>query len=107
MSAEASSLQALREALQSGAISPRAALEHALARANSNAGRNVYLALDAERALRDAEQLPARFPGAKKPALYGLAVSLKDCFDLAGFVTTLGSRFYARRNAPAIEDSAV
>jgi Asp-tRNA(Asn)/Glu-tRNA(Gln) amidotransferase A subunit family amidase len=107
MSVEASSFEALRDSLQSGAIAPRAALEHAMARANSNAGRNVYLALDAERALREAEQLPARFPGAKKPALYGLPVSLKDCFDLAGFVTTLGSRFYARRNAPAIEDSAV
>jgi Asp-tRNA(Asn)/Glu-tRNA(Gln) amidotransferase A subunit family amidase len=107
MSVEASSFAVLREALRSGAIAPRAALEHALARANSNSGRNVYLALDAERALREAEQLPARFPGAKKPALYGLAVSLKDCFDLAGLVTTLGSRFYARRNAAAIEDSAV
>src|SRR6202011_4339067 len=34
-------------------------------------------------------------------------VSLKDCFDLAGVVTTVGSRFYAQRNAPATEDSAV
>jgi Asp-tRNA(Asn)/Glu-tRNA(Gln) amidotransferase A subunit family amidase len=107
MSVEASSLRLLRDSLQSGAVAPRAALEHALARANSNAGRNVYLALDAERALRDAEQLPARFPGSKKPALYGLAVSLKDCFDLEGFVTTLGSRFYARHSAAAVEDCAV
>jgi len=107
MLVEASSLELLRGSLRSGAIAPRAAVEDALARANSNAGRNVYLWLDAERALRDADELPARFPGANKPPLYGLPVSLKDCFDLAGFVTSLGSRFYARRNAVAIEDSAV
>jgi Asp-tRNA(Asn)/Glu-tRNA(Gln) amidotransferase A subunit family amidase len=107
MLVEASSLELLRGSLRSGAIAPRAAVEDALARANSNAGRNVYLGLDAERALRDAHELPARFPGANKPPLYGLPVSLKDCFDLAGFVTSLGSRFYARRNAVAIEASAV
>jgi Asp-tRNA(Asn)/Glu-tRNA(Gln) amidotransferase A subunit family amidase len=106
MLVEASSLELLRGSLRSRAIAPRVVVEDALARANSNAGRNVYLALDVEGALRDADELPARFPGANKPPLYGLPVSLKDCFDLAGFVTSLGSRFYARRNAPAIEDSA-
>jgi Asp-tRNA(Asn)/Glu-tRNA(Gln) amidotransferase A subunit family amidase len=39
--------------------------------------------------------------------LYGMPVSLKDCFDLAGFVTTAGTKFYAQHNAPAREDSAV
>jgi aspartyl-tRNA(Asn)/glutamyl-tRNA(Gln) amidotransferase subunit A len=107
MSAAISAIQQLRAALRSEAITPRVAIEQALDRANSNSGRNVYLALDAERTLRDADELPKRFPGANKPALYGLPVSLKDCFDLAGFVTTAGSRFYAQRNAPAIEDSAV
>jgi Asp-tRNA(Asn)/Glu-tRNA(Gln) amidotransferase A subunit family amidase len=107
MPVEASSLELLRDSLRSGAITPRAAVEDALARANSNAGRNVYLALDSGRAFREADDLPERFPGVNKPALYGLPVSLKDCFDLAGFVTSLGSRFYARRNAAAVEDSAV
>ncbi|MGC1576449.1 MAG: amidase family protein, partial [Beijerinckiaceae bacterium] len=107
MSAEISSLQQLSATLQSGAIAPRAVVEQALARANSNSGHNVYLALEVERALRDADELPTRFPSANKPSLYGLPVALKDCFDLAGFITTAGSRFYARRNAPATEDSAV
>jgi Asp-tRNA(Asn)/Glu-tRNA(Gln) amidotransferase A subunit family amidase len=107
MSAAPSRLQQLQTALQSGSITPRAAVEQALACANRNAGRNVYLALDASRALCEAEQLPQQFPGSAKPPLYGLPVSLKDCFDLAGFVTTAGSRFYAQRNAPAREDSAV
>jgi aspartyl-tRNA(Asn)/glutamyl-tRNA(Gln) amidotransferase subunit A len=107
VSAASSALHQLREALRSGLVTPRAAVEQALSRANSNAGHNVYLALDAERALRDADQLPQRFPDTAKPPLYGLPVSLKDCFDFAGFITTAGSRFYAQRNAAAVEDSAV
>ena len=38
---------------------------------------------------------------------YGLPVSLKDCFDLAGFPTTCGSRFYAEHNGIASQDSWV
>jgi len=102
-----SALQQLRAQLRSGGTTPRAATERALAHANRNAGHNVYLALDAERVLREADALPARFPANEKPPLYGLPISLKDCFDLAGFVTTAGSRFYAQRNPPAREDSAV
>jgi Asp-tRNA(Asn)/Glu-tRNA(Gln) amidotransferase A subunit family amidase len=107
MSAAISPLQQLRTALKSGEITPRAAVEQALARANSNAGRNVYISLDRERAVREAEELPKRFPAARKPTLYGLPISLKDCFDLAGYVTTAGTHYYAARNAPAPEDSAV
>jgi Asp-tRNA(Asn)/Glu-tRNA(Gln) amidotransferase A subunit family amidase len=102
-----SPLQMLRAALASGEITPRAAAERALARANSNAGKNVYLALDRRQVLSDADALPERFASGPKPPLYGIPVSLKDCFDLAGFVTTCGSRFYAERNAPARQDSAV
>jgi aspartyl-tRNA(Asn)/glutamyl-tRNA(Gln) amidotransferase subunit A len=107
MSVAISPLQELRAALYSGEITPRAAVEQALARANSNSGRNVYIAMNAEAALREAEQLPRRFPSSAKPPLYGLPVSLKDCFGLAGFVTTDGTHYYAERNAPAPEDSAV
>jgi aspartyl-tRNA(Asn)/glutamyl-tRNA(Gln) amidotransferase subunit A len=67
----------------------------------------VYIALDAERVLREADALPQRFPGASKPLLYGLPVSLKDCFDLAGFPTSAGTRFYAARDGIARADSAV
>jgi Asp-tRNA(Asn)/Glu-tRNA(Gln) amidotransferase A subunit family amidase len=97
----------LRAALQSGEIAPLDVVEQHLARANSNSGRNVYIALDGERALRDADEVARRFAGHVKPALYGLPISLKDCFDLAGFVTTAGTRFYAQHSAPTHEDSAV
>jgi Asp-tRNA(Asn)/Glu-tRNA(Gln) amidotransferase A subunit family amidase len=101
------SLNELRSAILAGEVTPRAAAEAALARANSNASRNVYIALDAERVQRAADELPQRFPGASKPLLYGLPVSLKDCFDLAGFPTSAGTRFYASRGGTARGDSAV
>lgn len=101
------SLQELRSAILSGELTPRDTAEAALARANSNASRNVYIAQDAERVLREAEALPRRFPGNSKPLLYGLPVSLKDCFDLAGFPTSAGTRFYVSHSGIAGKDSAV
>jgi aspartyl-tRNA(Asn)/glutamyl-tRNA(Gln) amidotransferase subunit A len=82
--------------------------QEALARANSNAGRNVYLALDRERLLAEAEALPSRFPDpAQRPLLFGVPIGVKDCFDVAGYPTTCGSHFYAEKNGIAAADSAV
>ena len=107
MTAASSPLQTLRAALAAGDVTPHAAVERALANANRNAGKNAYLALDASAALQEADTLAKRFPLAPKPLLYGVPISLKDCFDLKGFGTSCGSRFYAARNGVAREDSAV
>lgn len=107
MSAELSSLQQLRKELESELKTPRSVISEAFAHANSNKGRNVYLALDQERALREADALEQRFKSGPKPLLYGLPVSIKDCFDLAGFRTTMGSSYYSELNGIAAEDSAV
>ena len=80
----------------------------ALQRANSNAGRNVYLAMDPERTLAEEAALPARFPDpGKRPPLYGVPIAIKDCFDVEGYPTTCGSHFYAACNGVAQADSAV
>ena len=82
--------------------------QEAFARANSNAGRNVYLAMDQERTLAEAEALNARFPKPEqRPPLFGVPVAIKDCFDVAGYPTTCGSRFYAEKLGIARTDSAV
>src|SRR5215470_2599399 len=107
ISIASSPLRSLRTALASGEMTPRIVTEQALGRINSNAGRNVYLALDGQRTLQEAELLTSRFSSTPRPLLYGVPVSLKDCFDLAGFPTTCGSRFYATRHGFADEDSAV
>ncbi len=87
---------------------PAVQAQEALAHANSNAGRNVYLALDRERVLAEAEALPSRFPDpSQRPPLFGVPIGVKDCFDVAGYPTTCGSHFYAEKNGIAAADSAV
>jgi aspartyl-tRNA(Asn)/glutamyl-tRNA(Gln) amidotransferase subunit A len=102
----------LRARLAARELTPRQAAAEALQKANTNSGRNVYLARDEEWSLSEAERAEARFgaraPGeSTPPSLCGLPVSLKDCFDLAGFVTTAGTKFYAQTNREATTDSAV
>jgi len=101
-------IEKLRSELASGLADPVAVAGEALAKANGNAAKNVYLALDRDWTLAEAASLPERFPdAANRPPLYGLPISLKDCFDLAGFRTTCGSRFYAEQLGPAAADSWV
>jgi Asp-tRNA(Asn)/Glu-tRNA(Gln) amidotransferase A subunit family amidase len=108
MSKKASPLASLRAALATGEAGPSYIAAAALASANSNAGRNVYLSIDQPRGMADAEAIEEAWPGAQeRPALYGVPVSLKDCFDLQGYPTTCGSHFYAERNGIATRDSAV
>ena len=111
MANDPSPIAKLRAALLAGETSPRQLAEQALARANQNAGRNVYLSLDKDWTLREADRVHKEFgkefSSGEKPSLFGLPVSLKDCFDLAGFRTTAGTRFYPEKNDIAREDSAV
>jgi Asp-tRNA(Asn)/Glu-tRNA(Gln) amidotransferase A subunit family amidase len=90
------------------ASEPALQAQEAMARANNNAGRNVYLAMDRERILAEAEALTARFPDPTlRPPLFGVPIGVKDCFDVAGYPTTCGSHFYAEKNGIAAADSAV
>jgi aspartyl-tRNA(Asn)/glutamyl-tRNA(Gln) amidotransferase subunit A len=87
---------------------PALQAQEAMAHANSNSGRNVYLAMDLERVLAEAEALTARFPDpTQRPPLFGVPIGVKDCFDVAGYPTTCGSHFYAEKNGIAAADSAV
>ncbi len=95
------SVRELREQYRAG-LEPGVVVEEALARANSNAGGNVYLARD-EAWVREQVAKLRREDFERQP-LWGVPVSLKDCFDLAGFVTTCGSKVLARK---AEADSAV
>jgi Asp-tRNA(Asn)/Glu-tRNA(Gln) amidotransferase A subunit family amidase len=117
MANDSSPLERLRAEILSGSTSPRELAERALKNANQNAGRNVYISRDENWTLREADrvqkELPCNefsagaFPFDEKPPLFGLPVSLKDCFDLEGFRTTAGTRYYADKNEIAREDSAV
>ncbi len=101
----------LRRALAAGSASPSQLAESALAHANQNAGHNTYLWQDpawmrAEAARAEAMPRLSGGPfGDGRPALWGLPISVKDCFDLAGSPTSCGVHFYRDLNGIAARDS--
>jgi Asp-tRNA(Asn)/Glu-tRNA(Gln) amidotransferase A subunit family amidase len=108
MTTISSPLASLREALASPDTDLHAVVTQAATKANSSASHNTYLTVLTDESLRRAEQLPSLFPNAKpRPLLYGIPISIKDCFDVAGTVTTCGSRFYAEINPIATKNSWV
>ncbi|WP_457280555.1 amidase [Polaromonas sp. P5_D5] len=92
-------LDATRQAMTAGQTSPQRVFEQALATAQSDACRHVFmpgspnLAGTAENPVSNAAGLP----------LAGIPVSVKDLFDVAGHTTAAGSTVLAGA-APAAED---
>jgi Asp-tRNA(Asn)/Glu-tRNA(Gln) amidotransferase A subunit family amidase len=101
-----SPLQSLRTALASDLTSTPAVAADAARNLNQNASHNTYITPLAAESLQRAEQLLYLYPNSQsRPPLYGIPVSLKDCFDLTGTVSTCGSRFYAQHNPIAQKNS--
>jgi len=104
-------IRSLRTALAAGAAQPSALANEALAQSNRNAGHNTYLWQDAAWTRAEAARAEAVPRGTGGPfgdgrgALWGLPVSVKDCFDLAGAPTTCGVRFYRDLHGVAARDS--
>jgi len=111
MSSSEWTVRGLRTALAEGRIKPTELAEQALARANGNMSRNTYLWMNPEWTLAEAARAEAMpkgkdglFSDGRDP-LWGLPVSVKDCFDLAGAPTSCGVRFYRDLNSTATQDS--
>lgn len=103
-----STIATLIAAYKSGELDPPAQIRASLAHANSNASHNTYLAFDPGWSLAEAQRLADRVDyGDESLPLFGLPISLKDCFDLAGFPTSGGSKFYAASKGNASADSWV
>jgi aspartyl-tRNA(Asn)/glutamyl-tRNA(Gln) amidotransferase subunit A len=111
MKGEARSVRRLRKALAEGATTPSALAADALARSNGNASRNTYLWQNAEWTKREALRAEAMaradgglFGDGRSP-LWGLPISVKDCFDIEGAPTSCGVEFYREFNGLAARDS--
>lgn len=104
-------IRSLRTALAEGKLRPSALAVEALERANGNASRNTYLWRDPAWTLAEAAHAEAmpRCEGGPfgdgREALWGVPISVKDCFDLAGAPTSCGVQFYRDLNGVAREDS--
>jgi Asp-tRNA(Asn)/Glu-tRNA(Gln) amidotransferase A subunit family amidase len=111
MEAAYQTIWGLRAALAQGMVMPSDLAREALTRANGNAGRNTYLWQDAAWTLAEAARAEAMPRGDGGPfgdgrgPLWGLSVSVKDCFDLAGAPTSCGVQFYRDLNGNAAHDS--
>jgi aspartyl-tRNA(Asn)/glutamyl-tRNA(Gln) amidotransferase subunit A len=103
-----SPISALLAAYKSGQTDAVSEAEVCLSRANGNASHNSYIVLDRGWTLAESKrQINRAASGDASLPLFGLPVSLKDCFDLIGFPTSSGSKFYAAHKQNASEDSWV
>src|ERR1700753_817606 len=106
-------IRVLRRALASGTLLPTALAATALAHSNQNAGRNTYIWQDAAWTRAEAARAEAMPRGSGgpfgdgRPALWGLPISVKDLFDLAGSPTSCGVHFYRDLNGIAMRDSGL
>jgi aspartyl-tRNA(Asn)/glutamyl-tRNA(Gln) amidotransferase subunit A len=105
------SVRRVRRGLAEGLTTPSVLASGALARSNGNASRNTYLWQDAEWTRREALRVEAMprgdggLFGDGRSALWGLPISVKDCFDLEGAPTSCGVEFYRGLNGIAGRDS--
>lgn len=104
-------IRTLRSALANGITSPSRLANVALSNANHNPSQNTYLWQNPDWTRTEAaraEAIPigngAAF-GDGRGTLWGLPISIKDCFDLAGAPTSCGVRFYREKNGIAARDS--
>jgi Asp-tRNA(Asn)/Glu-tRNA(Gln) amidotransferase A subunit family amidase len=104
-------IRGLRTALASGSVRPSELAVRAISYANQNRSRNTHLWCDPAWTMAEAaraETLPGGSGGEfgdGRSALWGIPISLKDCFDLADAPTSCGVRFYGDLNGPATRDS--
>lgn len=106
-------IRTLRSALANGITQPSRLANQALANSNQNPGRNTYLWQDPEWTRAEAarvEAMPACEGGPfgdGRDTLWGLPISVKDCFDLGGAPTSCGTKFYRDLNGTTRHDSWV
>lgn len=98
----------LAEKLGSGEITSTELIENAYARIEDSAGEGarIFISLHTENARKQAANVDAsRKSGKTVSPLAGIPFSAKDLFDIAGQVTTAGSKVLA--DAPAASSTAI
>jgi aspartyl-tRNA(Asn)/glutamyl-tRNA(Gln) amidotransferase subunit A len=116
MAAGSGTIRDLRAALAGGMLKPSQLVAEALLHSNRNASHNTYLWQDSVWTMAEAaaaESMTTRVSSAgegglfrdSRSPLWGLPISVKDCFDLAGAPTSCGTKFYRDLHGPAKRDS--
>lgn len=100
-------LETLADDLAAGRTTSRALVEACIARIDDPAGEGLraFVSVDRARALAAADAMDAlRHAGAAPSRFSGIPIAIKDLFDIAGEVTTAGSKALADR-PPAMTDA--
>src|ERR1022692_1264680 len=112
MATDPSSIRRYRATLDAATLSEAKTLvarlcTDALHKANTNSSANTYLWRDPAWSLAEVERITAEPDTSSTPhsPLWGLPVSVKDCFDLAGSPTSCGTIYYHDLHGLASEDS--
>ena len=93
--------------LASGSLSARDHVESCLAAIDCEDGARAFITVNADTARKQANRIDKlRAAGAALPPFAGVTLSVKDLFDIAGEVTTAGSRVLADAR-PAARDATV
>jgi aspartyl-tRNA(Asn)/glutamyl-tRNA(Gln) amidotransferase subunit A len=91
--------------IQSGAVDPEKIAEETLAAIKAGNEPGLFLSVTADRAREEARQSAERIRnGRPRGLLDGVPIAWKDLFDVAGTVTTVGSKVLA--SAPAAKQDA-
>ena len=93
--------------LASGSLSARDHVESCLAAIDCEDGARAFITVNADTARKQANRIDKlRSAGAPLPPFAGVTLSVKDLFDIAGEITTAGSRVLADAK-PADRDATV
>src|SRR5260370_24718664 len=95
----------VREKVIDGEVTARELATAALSKANSSPASNTYLAIDEGDV---AKQLSTSSAGAgESHLLRGIPISVKDCFDVRGYRTSIGPRYDLHATDTNPQDSAI
>lgn len=99
-------LDALSQALASGSLRARALIDQALDRIAdpSGEGSRAFVSINQSARAQADEIDRRRSAGQTLPPFAGIPLALKDLFDVAGEITSAGSRIFAHE-APALRDA--
>lgn len=95
----------LRDAIAAGTFTARQVTEHYLSMIRQHADLGAFMAVHADAALAQADELDTTYAstGVVGP-LHGLPSAFKDTVNVAGMVTTLGSKLFADTEPQAEDD---
>lgn len=95
-----SSIQALREALRSGAVSATEVARSALDAIDAHSSLNAFLHVDPDLTLAQARKADAALQGGAAGVLAGVPIAHKDLFVTQGWRSTAGSRMLENYTSP-------